>query len=209
MAQVITFVGYRPIARYDELPWTHVRIEEAATEDGTYVEIDDLVLDPVDADPSDPASRNLTTELASDDADLWYRLVFIDASGDESVATSPIQNATTITGFSSTPYATVAELARLLKVDAATYEDQLTEVLRAAAGEIDSELGRDGQVTEQWELALCAQVNLERAEEHWKQRALSFGIIGLDVDSPIRVARDTWDRHAHKLAPLKSSWGLA
>ncbi len=109
------------------------------------------------------------------------------------------------------PYATVQELARLLKVDATTYVDQLTEVLVSAAGEIDSELGRedDDPLAEAWELALASQVNLERAEEHWMQRQLSFGIIGLDADGPVRLARDTWDRHAHKLAPLKETWGLA
>lgn len=110
-------------------------------------------------------------------------------------------------------YTTTEELARLLKVDATTFADQLTEVLEAAAGEIDSELGLfevDAvALSEDWQLALAAQVNLERGEEHWKQRQQSFGIIGLDAEGPIRLARDTWDRHAHKLAPLKSSWGFA
>lgn len=208
MSQVITFTGYRPIARYDSTPWTQARIEEATSEDGTYTEIETITLSPVDADPADPASRNFTTELASDDPDLWYRIVFVDGSGDESLPTTPVQNSVS-TGFASSPYATVEELARLLKVNAATFEAQLTEVLMAAAGEIDSEIGRDSALSEAWELALAAQVNLERAEEHWKQRALSFGIIGLDVDNPVTLSRDTWIRHAYKLSPLKQSWGFA
>jgi len=37
-----------------------------------------------------------------------------------------------------------------------------------------------------------------------------FGAIGLGADTgPAFVGRDTWDRHAHKLAPLKVSWGIA
>lgn len=111
------------------------------------------------------------------------------------------------------PYADATELARLLKVSDTTYATQLAEVLDAAAGEIDSELGlfeTDAvALTEDWQLALAAQVNLERAAEHWHQRQVAFGIIGLDAEGPIRLARDTWDRHAHKLAPLKESWGLA
>lgn len=109
-------------------------------------------------------------------------------------------------------YTTLEELARILKVNDTTYADQLTEVLTAAAGEIDSEIGLtvdSDPLTEEWQLALAAQVNLERAAEHWHQRAVMFGIIGLETEGPVRLARDTWDRHAHKLVPLKETWGLA
>lgn len=113
--------------------------------------------------------------------------------------------------MSTVGYTTTEELARLLKVTEATYTTQLEEVLNAAAGEIDAELGRDetDPLAEDWELALAAQVQLERAMEHWKQRQMSFGILGLDAEGTVRVARDTWVRHAHKLAPLKQSWGFA
>lgn len=209
MAQVITFENYRPVARYDSLPWTEARIEEATTATGPWTQIDVISLIPVDPDPTDPAVRNFTTELASDTPNLWYRVVFADLTGDTLQATAAVQNTPT----PPTPYATVAELARLLKVNAATYAEQLSEVLTAAAGEIDSELGLfeddADPLSEDWQLSLAAQVNLERAAEHWHQRQVSFGIIGLDTEGPVRLARDTWDRHAHKLAPLKASWGLA
>lgn len=93
MTQVVTFEGYTPIARYDDVAWTEARIEEAATAAGTWAQIDEIELDPVDADPTHPATRNLTTELASDTADLWYRIIFADASGDTSVPTEPVRNA--------------------------------------------------------------------------------------------------------------------
>ena len=112
MAQVITFEGFQPIARYDEIPWTQAKIEEGATEDGPWTALETIILDPVDADPSEPAYRNLTTELADDAFDLWYRITFIDGTGDQSIPTTPIQN--TDTGLS--PYATVTELARILKL---------------------------------------------------------------------------------------------
>ncbi len=108
-------------------------------------------------------------------------------------------------------YTTTEELARLLKQSESTYSTQLTEVLNAAAGEIDNEIGRpdDDPLTEDWELAIAAQVQIERAEEHWKQRQQSFGILSLDSEQPVFVAQDTWRRMKYKLAPLKRSWGLA
>jgi len=57
--------------------------------------------------------------------------------------------------------------------------------------------------------ALITEVNLERAVEHWQQAESPFGVIGLGDSVPTVTAKDTWDRHAYKLAPLKRSWGIA
>jgi hypothetical protein len=57
--------------------------------------------------------------------------------------------------------------------------------------------------------ALVTEVNLERAVEHWQQQESPFGVIGLGESVPTVTAKDTWDRHANKLAPLKRTWGLA
>jgi hypothetical protein len=54
-----------------------------------------------------------------------------------------------------------------------------------------------------------SQINLERAVEHWKQEQSPFGIIGLGDDLAMYTMRDSWDRHAHKLAIFKNDWGLA
>jgi hypothetical protein len=145
MAQVITFENYTPTPRYDAIPWTDVRIYEAATADAEDVDwtlIDTVALSPVDADPSDPASRNITTELASSTDELWYRLVFVDATGDTLAPTVPVQNV-----VSPTPYATVDELARILKIRQPTTEqvEAMERVLLAAAGEIDAEACRGGR----------------------------------------------------------------
>jgi hypothetical protein len=88
----------------------------------------------------------------------------------------------------------------------------MQRVLDAAAGEINSEIGLTADDLNGWQLALAEQVCIERAVEHWHARPVGFGIVGLDSESPIRIARDTWERHAHKLAPLKSGetgWGFA
>lgn len=109
-------------------------------------------------------------------------------------------------------YTTTEELARILKTNAVTYADQLEEVILAASGEIDSEINAaDNPPTEPWQLALAAQVNIERAVEHWHARPIGFNVIGLDSAMPIRLPRDSWEHYANKLAPLKGddSWGIA
>ena len=105
-------------------------------------------------------------------------------------------------------YATAAELATILQVNPTSNATALERVLLAAAGEINSELGRSDLAG--WELELAAQVNLARAEELWKQMKAPYGIIGLDSEvGGMHIARDTFARHAHALAPLKREWGIA
>lgn len=211
MAQVITFEDYKPAPRYDSLAWTEAELYEATTIDGTYTLIDTFTLDPVDADPENPAYRDFTTELADDAMDLWYYFIFKDASGDESQPTAPVQN-TDAEAFSS--YGSVSELFRILKIRNPS-EEQTTaaeRVLLAAAGEINSEVDlADDASLSSWQIALATEVCLERAVEHWRQQEAPFGLlpVGGELGGAERTARDTWDRHAHKLAPLKSQWGLA
>jgi hypothetical protein len=210
MAQVITFLGFVPIERYDSIPWTQARIEEGTTVDGPWVALETISLSPVDADPANPAARNLTTELADDAFDLWYRIVFIDGTADESIPTTPIQNTDP---SQSATYATVDELARILKIRTPSDEQSLAlaRVMASAALEINREIDLAAGVTlTSAELALAAQVNLERAAELWKLQEIQFGILELGGDfGPTRIARNTWEKHAFTLAPLKNQWGLA
>ena len=123
-------------------------------------------------------------------------------------ATTPLQNTSGGALLDVEPYATATELATILQVNATSNADALDRVLIAAAGEINSELGRSDLAG--WELQLAAQVNLARAEELWKQMKAPWGI-----DRPGQrgrrdlIARDTFARHAHALAPLKREWGIA
>ena len=81
----------------------------------------------------------------------------------------------------------------------------------AAAGEILRELDlSDSQELDGYGVALCAQVNLLRAAELWKEEETQFGILGINSDlGPTFIARDTWEKHAIKLATLKGQWPLA
>jgi hypothetical protein len=127
MAQVITFERFRPIARYDDIPWTEARIEEGATSDGPWVALETITLEPVDPDPTDPVYRNLTTELADDAFDLWYRIVFIDGTGDISIPTDPIQNSSppTETGL----YVTVAQVKSAADLLGETFTDSEIDIV--------------------------------------------------------------------------------
>jgi hypothetical protein len=208
MTQVVTLENFRPPRRYDSIPWAQAIIQEAATVDGTFATIDTQALSPLDADPSEPALRSFTTNDGTDVA-LWYQILFEDGGGNVSLPTTPIQNAVA----AGDPYASVIELARILKIRAPTEEQTVAmiRVLTTAAGEIDAEVDR--LATDPlggWELSLVAEVNLERAVEHWQQMESPFGIIGLGAEfGATHTARDSWERHAHKLAPLKGQWGLA
>jgi hypothetical protein len=180
MAQVITFVDYTPLS-------------------------------PVDADPTEPATRSFTTELASDEFDLWYRLLFIDSSGDEQQPTAAVQNTAP-----TQHYGTVAELARILKLRNVSDEQEiaLRRVLAAASAEIDAEIDlADGESLTSGHVAIANVVCLERAAEHWAQQEIQFGLV-FTGDAALgggaeRIANNTWERHAAKLAPLKSQWGFA
>ena len=103
---------------------------------------------------------------------------------------------------------TAAELATIIQVNAASNADALQRVLDAAYGEIVSETGRTDFAG--WEVELVEQVTLARAEELWRQMKAPWGLVGLDSDlGPTHIARDTFARHAHALAPLKRRWGIA
>jgi hypothetical protein len=208
MAVVVSLEDFRPAPRYDDLPWTQARIEEALTEDGAWTVLETQALDPVDADPVNPAYRNFTTQLGAD-VELWYRVVFLDASGDVGLPTVPIQNIPD----DRPVYATTTELAQILKVRETDRHDALVRVLKAAASEIDSEIGTadisGASLPYSNPPALAREVNLERAVEHWQQMQSPFGIIGLGDLGATYTARDSWDRHAHKLSPLKAGWGIA
>ena len=109
-------------------------------------------------------------------------------------------------------YVDIAELQRVLRIDTPTVAqtDAMQRVLDAAAEEIDWYLGYTVEAPAPVPPPpLVVEVNLERAEEHWKQSYSPFGIIGQGPDTvPVVAARDSWYRHGLKLRPLKVDWGV-
>ncbi len=111
-------------------------------------------------------------------------------------------------------YGTTAELARILKIRTPTAEQTLglTRALTSATVEIDAEidLADDATALTAAQLLLIEEVAIERGVEHWKQSESPFGLVGIGGEfGATHTSRDSWDRHAHKLAPVKSRWGMA
>ncbi len=208
MTVVVSFDNYTPPARFDDLPWTNVRIQEAPLSTGTWVQIDEQDLDPTDSDPSDPQARSFTTDLGTAAAQ-WYRVVWVDAASAVSAATSPTQNIPLDT------YATATELFRILKVRTPTTEQTVAADgdLATATLEINAEidfavLAPTSLDTDQ--LDLLKGVCLDRAADLWRHRESVPGIVGIpDEAMPSTFGRYSWNRYAERLAPLKSRWGLA
>jgi hypothetical protein len=110
-------------------------------------------------------------------------------------------------------YATVTELARLLELrsPSSPQTDAMQRCLDAATYEIDSYVGHDLTIGEQYPVPyppLAVEVTLERAVEHWSQSFTPYGVFQAS-GQPILTARDTFIRHAHKLLPLKTEFGVA
>lgn len=111
-------------------------------------------------------------------------------------------------------YATIEEFTRRLQLQSPSSEALAAaqQALDAATQEIDSYLSVAALETPpSWtdeQLALLVIVNLDRAGEHW--RYTPYGALNQGPDlPPVLTARDSWYRHARKLASLKTSWGIA
>jgi hypothetical protein len=127
LSYVVSLEDFRPPARFDGNPWTQARVEEAAIRSGPWVAIDTLALEPVDADPAQPQSRDLTTTQATL-ASGYYRVVFLDADSHETPPTDPVANAVS-------PVPTLDELKRYVDVEGGA-DDELLQT------ELDGEIQR-------------------------------------------------------------------
>lgn len=113
--------------------------------------------------------------------------------------------------MSTVGYTTTEELQRLLKINTPTSEQTaaMVRVITMAAVEIDSEIDRaeDDEDLTADQLLLAEEVNLERAVELWGETP--WGIVGIAELGGVHTSKNTWERYAHKLAPLKTQWGIA
>lgn len=109
-----------------------------------------------------------------------------------------------------------SELFRVLKVrnPSSEQQDAADRVIDAAYGEILSEIGIAeadvGDLTSM-EVALCTQVNLDRAADLWRHTESIPGITGLIGDEGGFPApgRYSWERYGQRLASVKRVWGIS
>jgi hypothetical protein len=59
------------------------------------------------------------------------------------------------------------------------------------------------------QLALANRVNILRGVEWFKSQDAAFGVIGFDESGALRAPRDSFNRHAYALSPLKKQVGVA
>src|SRR6185369_2664945 len=129
MSQVVSFADYTPAARFDAVAWTQAQVEEGDTSSGPWTVIDTPTLDPVDTDPANPQTRNLTTDNASDTIGLWYRITFLDDNGGEGQPSAAVQNAAP----STTQFASSDEFAVRLGLTFTDGERERADTLLALA----------------------------------------------------------------------------
>lgn len=145
---VISLNDYRPAARFDEEPWTTVWVQQSDAVDGTWTTILTETLDPVDEDPERPAYRDFTAEYDEEDG-TWFRVVFIDADGDQEPTVG-----IDATAVSYRPaIEDVAALLRARTTDSSGNElgtftsatrptdDQVDRLIDQALGEVESRVG--------------------------------------------------------------------
>jgi hypothetical protein len=110
-------------------------------------------------------------------------------------------------------YADATELARILKIrgPSTAQTDAMERVLDAATAEIDAEIDLDADsVLDASQTAIAEQVCLQRASEFWLLQEVPLGVAGIGSEmGATHLARDSWAKYAHQLAPLKGQWGLA
>jgi hypothetical protein len=215
---IVSFEEYTPPARFDSIPWTLIKIEESDTgvlSDATvWATIETVAISSlpggVDADPSDPTTRNFTTDNASDTPDLWYRITFIDGSGNVSLPSVPVQNLENAVAA----YATTDEFFRIIKKTGPSPEQIVAAQgdLDTATLEINAELDwADGHATATAaQLELLKGVCLDRAADLWRHRESAPGILGVvDEGVPTTPGRYSFARYISRLSPLKDQWGVA
>jgi glutamate/tyrosine decarboxylase-like PLP-dependent enzyme len=110
-------------------------------------------------------------------------------------------------------YAETDELGRILKIRTPSSEQTaaMERVLDAATAEINAEIDLDADtVLTSEQTAIAEQVCLRRAAELWFAQEVPLGVTGIGSEfGTTHLARNSWDKHAYDLAPLKSQWGLA
>jgi hypothetical protein len=99
---VVSLTGFRPLRRFDEVPWERARIEESATGiDGSWASRGVQNLVPVDTDPAQPAIRDFTVTNAVLAAG-FYRVVFLDEEDNESPSPAIYSGPSALDGYPST-----------------------------------------------------------------------------------------------------------
>jgi hypothetical protein len=204
---VVSFTDYEPPARFDSIPWTQARIDQADASTGPWTTIDTITFADPDPDPATPAERSFTTPYGTA-PDLWYQVTFVDDDGNVSTATDPVQNS-----VAGGAYATTADLFRVLKVRTPSdaQEDAAQGDLDTATIEINAELdwAADHAPATPEQRELFKGVCIDRAADLWRHRESIPGVLGGLDDVVPTPGRYSWARYVARLSVAKDQFGVA
>src|SRR5262245_1252659 len=154
MAFVVTLIDFTPLPRYDNKKWTQAEIYESSTSTGPWTLLETKTIADY-PDATNPPTLSFTTELATL-ASGWYKIRFLDATGDQAIETTPVQNAlVTLDAWAPTPDE-VAALMRARTKDSSGVEKghwtsktrpTLNEVMQIIKGASDDVADRFGDVS--------------------------------------------------------------
>ncbi len=138
MTYVVTLSRYTPLERDDTVAWTLAQIQEASDQTGTAATlIDTIVLYPVDPDPANPITRDLTTTKATL-SQGWYRVLWVDGNSYTSSPTPWVQNLSALAGGVRPTVTEVASLLRArTKVRGGTEAKTFNTITRPTADEVE------------------------------------------------------------------------
>jgi hypothetical protein len=106
-------------------------------------------------------------------------------------------------------YATVDELAAKLRISVtAGNTAALQACLDAAAAEIDHSIDAAAATPIDPSDPLANQVNLLRGVEWWKSNDAAWNVLADTSGAGMRLPKNTFNRHAATLLPLKQQWGI-
>lgn len=219
---VVSLSNYRPSPRSDGKAWKEAKLEGASASTGPWTAIQTFTLAPEDADPTNPASRNFTTEKAKPEQ-TWVRVTFVDSDGDEQT-TTPVALATSA---AATDLTTLANVRSFLQKQGADQEqDQIIQTLITQAS---------GAITRYTERQFLPEAGAEHTFEFNQPLGslLSFAPYELRSVTSLRLDTDTswpttleaedfrlWPKpnpdgtylgirlYPLTLSPITSRWGL-
>lgn len=143
MSFVVTIEDVSPAPRADGIAWNRARFEQAPAALGPWTPLETIALDPLDADPREPQSRELTTTLATLDPG-FFRIVFLDPADNEQasdpVFSAPIGTAYTSVGAVRSALAPDGQQGPTGGTAASLPDHQLQNAIIEAANEINARI---------------------------------------------------------------------
>jgi hypothetical protein len=145
VAYIVSLEGFIPPPRFDDPPdpWVTAIIQESESSSGPWVDIATISITP-DNDPANPQPRSFTTESGTLPGG-FYRVTFVDGSGDPSQPSDPVWAGTEApTTLPTLTYAQISDLEVYAPETATLTDSEKAAALLKAERDIDWYAGFGG-----------------------------------------------------------------